>query len=111
MTKDGASLAFALLNHYSKLYKDRYGKAPQINKYKEKWAASSILEDYGQDQAFKVMDYYFTLSKEGHPLNYMFNNFDNIQSTMQSNIKDEEIRRQRRKETARLRQEWLDGNA
>ena len=59
MTKDGANAAFAFLSYYAKLYSLKYGKQPTINKYKEKWAASSILEDYDKDSAYKVMDYYF----------------------------------------------------
>ena len=111
MTKDGASAAFALLSHYSKLYYAKYGRQPNINKYKEKWAAFSIIEDYSKDTVYKVLEHYFKLNKEGHPLNWFFNNFDVLLNTIESEEKDLELRKKRREETARLRQEWLNGNA
>ena len=36
MTKSEANLAFALLTYYAKKFEDKYGKKPNINKYKEK---------------------------------------------------------------------------
>ncbi len=111
MTKEVATAAFAFLSYYAKLYSLKYKKQPVINKYKEKWAASSILEDYDKDTAYRVMDYYFSLTKEGHPLGWFFNNFDVLLNSLESSIKDNELRKQRRLETAKLRQEWLNGNA
>ena len=111
MTKEVATAAFALLSYYAKAYKAKYGKQPVINKYKEKWAASSFLEDYGNDACERVIDYYFKTPKEGHPLNWMFNNFDSLLNAYQAQIEDEKIRAERRAETARIRQEFLNGNA
>lgn len=111
MTKSEANLAFALLTHYSNKYEQRYGKQPNINKYKEKWAASSIIDDFGFDNAKQIIDYYFVVSKDGHPLPWLFNNFDKLNDAMTSQRQDEELRAQRRKEMAKLREEWLNGNA
>lgn len=111
MTKDGATAAYALLSYYAKLYKDRYGVTPTINKYKEKWAASSILEDYDKETAHKVLEYYFKMQKEGHPLNWFYNNFDVLLDRINDSEKDQQLRKERRAQTALLRQEWLNGNA
>ena len=111
MTKVEATAAFALLSYYAKAYSLKYGKEPTINKYKEKWAAASILDDYDVETAKNVIDYYFKLSKDGHPLNWLLNNFEDVLQSYTSALKDEKIREERRKETARLRQEWLSGNA
>ena len=111
MTQDSANAAFALLTYYAKKYEIRYGIKPTINKYKEKWAAASILNDYGKETAHKVIDYYFKLNKEGHPLNWLYNNFDNLYDAVKENEKDLELRKKRREETAKLRKEWLNGNA
>jgi len=111
VTKSEANLAFALLTYYSKKFQERYGKQPNINKYKEKWAASSMLEDCGFDEAKAIIDYYFTLSKEGHPLPWLFNNFDKLKDTIESNEEDNRLRAERRKQMAKLREEWLNGNA
>ena len=111
MTKDNATAAYALLSYYAKLYKDRYGVSPTINKYKEKWAASSILEDYGKETSHKVLEYYFKMQKEGHPLNWFYNNFDVLLDRINESEKDQQLRKERRAQTALLRQEWLNGNA
>ena len=86
MTKSEANLAFALLTYYAKKFEDKYGKKPNINKYKEKWAASSILEDFEFDNAKLIIDYYFTLSKEGHPLSWLFNNFDKLKEIGRAHV-------------------------
>lgn len=111
MTKDRASLAFTLLSYYSTKYKARYNKQPNINKYKEKWAAADILDDFSLDEAKNIIDYYFTLSKDGHPLNWLFNNFDKLKQTMNDNAEDKRLRAERRKQLAKMREEWLNGNA
>ena len=82
-----------------------------INKYKEKWAAASILEDYDKETAHKVLEYYFKMQKEGHPLNWFYNNFDVLLDRINDSEKDQELRKERRAQTALLRQEWLNGNA
>lgn len=111
MTKEVANAAFAFLSFYAKLYKEKYGKQPTLNKYKEKWAASSILEDYGKEDSYSALEYYFKLTKEGHPLSWFFNNVDSLLDSLKSEKVDSELRKQRREETARLKKEWLNGNA
>ena len=58
-----------------------------------------------------IIDYYFTLSKEGHPLTWLFNNFDKLKDTVNANEVDKKLRAERRAELAKLREEWLNGNA
>jgi hypothetical protein len=112
VTKDSAKDAFIVLGHYAKAYESRYGIKPTINKYKEKWAAQSFVEDYGIEKVKEVIDFYVSrLSKDKHPIAWLFNNFDNVLQSYESEIKDLELRRERREETMRLRKEWLDGNA
>jgi hypothetical protein len=111
MTKDGANAAFALLSYYAKKYKERYNTTPTVNKYKEKWAASSILEDYDKQDVYDVMDFYFTLSREVHTLAWFFNNFDRLYESRLSHQADLKAREERRIQTAKLREEWLNGNA
>lgn len=111
MTTDKAKLAYILLNNYAKLYESKYGIKPNLNKYKEKWAAVSLIDDYTFDQVDRVLTYYFTLKKEGHPLMWFYNNFDMLIKTLNENDRDKKIRLELRKETARLREEYLNGNA
>lgn len=111
MTADKAKLAYIFLNNYVKLYEKKYKMKPSVNKYKEKWAVVSIIDDYTLDQIDVALEYYFTLQKEGHPLVWFYNNVDNIISTLKEKERDERLRLERRKQTAKLRQEYLNGNA
>lgn len=103
--------AYILLSYYEKLYNEKYGKKPFLNKYKEKWSALSVVEDYGLDNSKKIVEYYFRLAKEGHPLQWLIVNFDVVHKGYNASIEDERIRAERRAETARIKKEFLNGNA
>jgi predicted N-acyltransferase len=51
------------------------------------------------------------MQKEGHPLNWFYNNFDVLLDRINDSEKDQQLRKERRAQTALLRQEWLNGNA
>ena len=63
MTKDSSKLSYALLNYYTKLYTDKYGRKPVVNIYKEKWAMNDVIESVGYDRAKELLDYYASLQK------------------------------------------------
>lgn len=100
---------FAFLDRYKKMYLEKYGKAIDINKYKEKWAVSSLFEDYTHDTVYECLDYYFRGAKDGHPLTYFFFNFEQIKAMMDDQHKDEQMRLERRKKTQDLVKEYLNG--
>lgn len=100
---------YAFLDRYKKLYLEKHGNEPSINKYKEKWAVSSLLDDYGHDEAFECLDYYFRTAKADHPLSWLFFNFEQLHATMLSQKVDDELRRQRRERTQIIVKEYLDG--
>jgi hypothetical protein len=70
-----------------------------------------LLDDYGKEKVTKGIEYYFKLNKDGHPLGWLYNNFDVVYNSYESNIKDEQLRAERRAQTAKLKQEFLNGNA
>jgi hypothetical protein len=113
MTKaDMDKIVFFLLSKYSNLYKDRYDKQPIVNKHKEKWGMKSLVEDFGSDQVEKVLDFYINkTSKEGHPINYFYNNFDSLLLSLNSIEKDRRERSLRRSQMEKIRQEYLNGYA
>ena len=100
---------YILLTIYMALYEQKYGKKPRINKYKEKWAVSSLFEDYSHDTVYECLDYYFRGAKDGHPLTYFFFNFEQIKAMMDDQHKDEQMRLERRKKTQDLVKEYLNG--
>lgn len=101
--------AYTLISDYICLYKQRYGIPPLINKYKEKWAMISLVEDFGQEEVNKTLQYYFRLTKDGHPLNWFFNNYSSLHSSRLDSEKDAKIREEQRRRTQELRAEYLNG--
>lgn len=101
--------AFALISDYICLYKNRYSVAPLVNKYKEKWAMISLIEDFGVEDVSETLEYYFKTTKDRHPLSYFYNNFSSIHSSRLSTEKDNRIRTEQRKMTQKLRAEYLNG--
>ena len=95
-------LPYVLLTDYSNLYKERYGKVPRINKFREKWAMQDVIDSVGYDRAKELLQYYFKTSKSGHPLNFFYNNFDRMDTFMENAEKDKAHRRKLRQETEKL---------
>lgn len=57
---------YILLTHYQSLYKDKYGKVPTINKFREKWGMQDVIDSVGFERAKELLNYYFTTGKLGH---------------------------------------------
>jgi hypothetical protein len=78
---------------YQNLYKDRYNKPATINKFREKWAMQDVIDSVGLDKAIDLMNYYFSLDKFGHPLQFFYYNFDKMEQARIELQKDIEARR------------------
>jgi len=96
---------YILLTIYMALYEQRYGKKPRINKYKEKWAMQDVLDSIGFEQAKDVLNYYFRTGKNGHPLNFFYNNFDRLEDMMIQINKDVANRARLLEQTKKLVEE------
>lgn len=90
---------------YQSLYKEKYGKVPQLNKFREKWAMQDVIESVGLDRAKELLIYYFSLPKGGHPLQFFFYNFDRIDSAVAEIERDKERRRLLLEETKKMVEE------
>jgi hypothetical protein len=53
---------FALLSRYSKLHASRYEARPQINLNVEQWAADALIESYGLQDCYDLLQYYFDVA-------------------------------------------------
>ena len=93
---------YILLTEYQNLYKDRYGKAPVLNKFREKWAMQDVIDSVGFDTAKLLLNYYFSTKKTGHPLLFFYNNFDRMNTYMVNSEKDKENRKKLMAQTKRL---------
>ncbi len=53
---------FALLSRYSKLHAARYEAKPQINLNVEQWAADALVDSYGLQTCYDMLEYYFSVA-------------------------------------------------
>jgi hypothetical protein len=90
---------------YQNLYKDRYGKAPTLNKFREKWAMQDVIDSVGFQKANDLLYHYFTLEKAGHPLQFFYYNFDRMENARIESQKDFETRRLQREFTKKMVEE------
>lgn len=93
---------YILLTQYQNLYKEKYGKSPTLNKFREKWAMQDVIDSVGFEQARKILSYYFNTSKNGHPLLFFYNNFDRMNNYMSSSELDREKRKKLMEQTKKL---------
>ena len=82
-----------LVTLYQNLYKEKYNKDITVNRFREKWAMQDVIDSVGFDKAYKILNYYFTLSKLGHPLQFFYMNFDKIERLMEDVEKDKAARK------------------
>jgi len=93
---------YVLIGLYEKLYFEKYGKKPRLNKFREKWAMQDVVDSVGYDRARELIEYYFKTSKNGHPLNFFFYNFDRIDQVESDARKDKANRAMLREQTKKL---------
>jgi len=91
---DNTKQPYALISLYEKLYSEKYNKSPRLNKYKEKWAMQDVIDSIGYDRALSLLNYYFSVTKQGHPLQWFFYNFDRLDD-MLSQSEEDAIRRKK----------------
>ena len=91
-TKTSNQEPHALITLYVSLFEERYGKKPTLNRFREKWAMQDLIDSVGYSRAKGLIEYYFTLSKYGHPLNWFFYNFDKIDK-MWKDVEDDKVHR------------------
>lgn len=93
---------FALLSRFDKHYKFKLEQEPRYNKWIEQWSADALIESYGLDVCYELLEYYFEVSE-----NPSWNNFayvaDDILEAKEQYTKDIEERKERRKKA----KEWL----
>lgn len=93
---------YILLTLYQNLYKEKYGRVVTINKFREKWAMQDVIDSVGYNRAKELLEYYFGLTKNGHPLQFFFYNFDKMDALKIEIEKDKEKRRLLLEETKKM---------
>jgi hypothetical protein len=92
----------ALLSRYSKLHKIKYQEKPIVNLNVEQWAADALIESFGLDICYDMLQYYFDVSPNPS-WKYFANYADNIISSREQLIQDLRERAERRQKA----KEWL----
>ena len=93
---------YILISLYENLYFEKYGKKPRLNKFREKWAMQDVIDSVGYERAKELLEYYFKTSKNGHPLNFFFYNFDRIDQIETEIKRDRANRAMLREQTKKL---------
>jgi hypothetical protein len=92
----------ALLSRYSKLHKIKYQEKPIVNLNVEQWAADALIESFGLDVCYDMLQYYFDVSPSPS-WKYFANYADNIINSREQVVQDLRERAERRKKA----KEWL----
>lgn len=96
-----------MVSYFSKVYKDKYGTAPVVNRYKARWGFDSVLLSIDESETKKLIDYYFeTASPNGHDLDWFFYNYDKLIIAMEKRDKDAVELARLREESKRRTEEW-----
>jgi hypothetical protein len=96
---------YVLMTLYQNLYAEKYKKPATLNKFREKWAMQDVIDSVGLDKAIELMNYYFSLEKFGHPLQFFYYNFDKMENARNELQKDIEARRLLREHTKKMVEE------
>jgi hypothetical protein len=102
MAKADPKQPYALLSLYEKLYSEKYSKVARLNKFKEKWAMQDVIESVGYDRARELLEYYFRVTKQGHPIQWFFYNFDRLDDMLIQSEEDMQRRRKLREATKKM---------
>lgn len=95
----------ALTSYYEKLYADKYGKKPNVNRYSARWGFDSVLNSMDSEQARSLLEYYFTTPPtKNHDLDWFFWNYEKISQSMVDTAEDT-AHRARLMEESKLRAE------
>jgi hypothetical protein len=105
MAKADAKQPYALLSLYEKLYSEKYNKVARLNKFKEKWAMQDVIESVGYERARELLEYYFRVTKQGHPLQWFFYNFDRLDDMLIQSEEDARRRQKLREDTKKMVEE------
>lgn len=92
----------ALLSRYKKLSKQKNIEV-NINIYVEQWAADSLIESYGLETCYEMLDYYFYVS-DFPSWKWFANNADKIYKNLTARKEDDRIRSLMREQAKR----WLE---
>jgi len=95
--------AMGVLTYYEKLYTQKYGKKPVVNRYREKWGAADVVDSVDYLNAKALLDYYFTLDgNHKNSLPFFLQNFDKLAVARDARLEDDRRTRELLEKTKEL---------
>jgi hypothetical protein len=85
----------ALLSRYNKHYQFRYNEKPVYNMWSEQWAADALVDSYGLQHCYDLLEYYFDVAQRPD-WKYFSNNAQDIIQAKANKEKDDKERAERR---------------
>ena len=92
----------ALLSRYAKLHNFHYEERSLLNLNVEQWAADALIESYGMEYCYEIMQYYFSVAATPTWKYFAYNTDDIINARKQS--EQDKLERAQRREMAKA---WL----
>ena len=92
----------ALLSRFDKHYKFKLGQKPQYNKWVEQWSADALIESYGLEICYSLLEHYFDVAT-----NPTWNNFAYFAHDILVRIQEQEKDLKDRQERRQKAKEWL----
>lgn len=94
--------ANALITLFISKYEEKHKRAPQINRYKQKWGFQDMVTDIGYEKSKEVIEHYFGLRKADHPVQTLLYNYDQYARVIEEKAKDRAERHALRAETKKV---------
>jgi hypothetical protein len=104
------SLPYALMDKYVAAYSNKFGRKPEINRYREKWGFGDMIESIGYERSLAVIEFYFLTSQDIYSPAKLFNTFDKLDVALAERDADRAKRTKVREETERRVREWESRN-
>lgn len=93
---------FALISNYKKLIKEKNLNQENINIHAQQWAADSLIESYGVEECYDMLEYYVSVSASPS-WKWFTNNADKVFEAKRIRREDEKNRKMLREQA----KEWL----
>lgn len=96
---------YALIDLYVLLYTERYKKKPLVNKFRDRWGFTDMIDTVGYDRSVEILKFYFAIDRASHNLSALFNNFDKLDESLRIRDEDRAKRAILRKQTKQRMEE------
>ena len=107
MPKPTPQQCHALITYYTKLFKQKYGTEPVVNRHAARWGFDSILQGMPPADAKALLDFYFTTNAgKRHNLDWFFYHYHELQESQTEADKDRAAREKLRRESQIRAEEW-----